>query len=97
MDVFFLGSTVSNDGIWSLSSMSIICLSSAYLTVCDTIPKKLWAMKTGWTQPCANPGIFARGVQVSLTKKALTTFFFFFFSPQLILQKSNGQFQISRF
>ena len=33
------------------------------------------------------------GVQVSLTKKALTTFFFFFFSPQLILQKSNGQFQ----
>ena len=27
------------------------------------------------------------GVQVSLTKKAL------FFSPQLILQKSNGQFQ----
>ena len=33
------------------------------------------------------------GVQVSLTKKALTFFFFFFFSPQLILQKSNGQFQ----
>ena len=30
------------------------------------------------------------GVQVSLTKKALTLFFF---SPQLILQKSNGQFQ----
>ena len=36
-----------------------------------------------------------KGVQVSLTKKALTTFFFFFFffSPQLILQRSNGQFQ----
>ena len=34
-----------------------------------------------------------RGVQVSLTKKALTKFFFFF-SPQLILQKSDGQFQI---
>ena len=33
------------------------------------------------------------GVQVSLTKKALTTFFFS--SPQLILQKSNGQFQIN--
>ena len=35
------------------------------------------------------------GVQVSLTKKALTTFFFLFvfFSPQLILQRSNGQFQ----
>ena len=34
------------------------------------------------------------GVQVSLLKKkGLTTFFFFFFSPQLILQKSNGQFQ----
>ena len=32
------------------------------------------------------------GQSVSLTKKALTTFFFFF-SPQLILQKSNGQFQ----
>ena len=45
---------------------------------------------------CADPGIFVRGGggQVSLTKKALTTFFFrFFFSPQLILQKSNGQFQ----
>ena len=28
------------------------------------------------------------GVQVSLTKKALTTFVFGFFSPQLILQKS---------
>ena len=34
------------------------------------------------------------GVQGNLTKKALTTFFFcLFFSPQLILQKSNGQFQ----
>ena len=33
------------------------------------------------------------GVQVSLTKKALTTFFCVFFSPQLILQRSNGQFQ----
>ena len=45
----------------------------------------------------ADPGIFVRGgggVQVNLTKKALTTFFFFFFfSPQLILQKSNGHFQ----
>ena len=29
------------------------------------------------------------GVQISLTKKALS----FFFRPQLILQKSNGQFQ----
>ena len=44
---------------------------------------------------CADPGIFVRaGVQVRLTKKALTTFFFlFFFSPQLISKKSNGQFQ----
>ena len=33
------------------------------------------------------------GVQISMTKKALTVFFWFFFSPQLILQKSNGQFQ----
>ena len=35
------------------------------------------------------------GVQVSLTKKSSDNVFFclFFFSPQLILQKSNGQFQ----
>ena len=34
------------------------------------------------------------GVQVSLAKKSSDkVFFFFFFSPQLILQKSNGQFQ----
>ena len=35
------------------------------------------------------------GVQVRLTKIALTTFFFvlFFLSPQFILQKSKGQFQ----
>ena len=36
------------------------------------------------------------GVQVSLTKKGLKFFGFFcccFLSPQLILQKSNGQFQ----
>ena len=41
---------------------------------------------------CADPGIFARGGPGQPYKKALTTFFFFF-SPQLILQKSNGQFQ----
>ena len=40
----------------------------------------------------ADPGIFAGGVQVSLTKKS-SDVFFFFFSTQLILQKSNGQFQ----
>ena len=33
----------------------------------------------------------SKGVQVSLTKKSSDVFFFF--SPQLILQKSNGQFQ----
>ena len=33
------------------------------------------------------------GVQVSLTKKKALMFFFAYFSPQLILQKSNGQFQ----
>ena len=45
---------------------------------------------------CADPGIFVRGgVKVNLTKKALTTFFLLFFSPQLILQKSNGYFQLS--
>ena len=43
---------------------------------------------------CADPGIFVRGGGPGQSdKKALTTFFFFFFSPQLILQKSNGQFQ----
>ena len=38
------------------------------------------------------------GVQVSLTKKSSDVFFCFcfFFSPQLILQKSNGQFQRNR-
>ena len=44
---------------------------------------------------CADPGIFVRGGSrsgQSDQKKALTTFFFVFFSPQLILQKSNGQF-----
>ena len=34
---------------------------------------------------------FVRGVAGQSDKKGLTTFFFF--SPQLILQKSNGQFQ----
>ena len=48
--------------------------------------------------PCGDSGIFVRGggVQVSLTKIALTFFFFFFFfflSPQLILQKSNENYQ----
>ena len=38
---------------------------------------------------CADPGIFVRGVQVSLTKKSLRFFVVVFFSPQLILQKSN--------
>ena len=37
---------------------------------------------------CADPGIFVRGVQTKSSDNA-----FFFFSPQLILQKSNGQFQ----
>ena len=40
---------------------------------------------------CADPGIFVRGVQIRLSKKALTSFFYF--CPQLILRKSNGQFQ----
>ena len=46
---------------------------------------------------CADPEILVRGVQVSLTKKKFdkksSDFVFVFFSPQLILQKSNGQFQ----
>ena len=36
---------------------------------------------------------FRQGGPGQFDKKALTTFFFFFFSPQLILQKPNGQFQ----
>ena len=39
---------------------------------------------------CADPGTFVRGGPGQSDKKALT---FVFFSPQLILQKSNGQFQ----
>ena len=44
---------------------------------------------------CADPGIFGREGPGQSDKKALTMFFFLFFfiSPQLILQKSNGQFQ----
>ena len=40
---------------------------------------------------CADPGIFVRGVQVSLTKKRSSDNVFF--SPQLNLQKSISQFQ----
>ena len=59
----------------------------------------LTSRPTHWA--CADPGIFVRGgVQVSLTKKMLWQrfffFFFFFFSPQRILQKSNGQWSISK-
>ena len=36
---------------------------------------------------------FRQGVPVSQTKKADVFFVLFFFSPQLILQKSIGQFQ----
>ena len=47
---------------------------------------------------CADPRIFVRGVggPGQSDKKSSDVFFFFFFffvSPQLILQKSNGQFQ----
>ena len=48
---------------------------------------------------CADPGIFVRGGPGQSDKKSsdnvffLFFFFFFFFSPQLIFQKSNGQFQ----
>ena len=47
-----------------------------------------------YQRACADPGIFVRGVQVRLTKKALTTLFFLFFLVlSLFLQKSYGQFQ----
>ena len=39
------------------------------------------------TVSCADAGIYVMGVQVHLTKKYADIFFF---SPQLILQKSNG-------
>ena len=43
--------------------------------------------------PCADPGIFVRGGWgPGQSDKSSDVFFFFFFSPQLILQKSNGQF-----
>ena len=43
---------------------------------------------------CVDPGIFAReGPGQSDKKSSDNVFFFFFFSPQLILQKSNAQFQ----
>ena len=46
---------------------------------------------------CADPGIFIRGGGPGQSDKISSDkvffFFFFFFSPQLILQKSNGQFQ----
>ena len=49
------------------------------------------------TKSCADPGIFVRaGGSRSVWQKKLWERFFFvfvFFSPQLILQKSNGQFQ----
>ena len=50
----------------------------------------MWLLSAGDT--CPDPGIFVRGGRGSRStdKKALTTFFLF--SPQLILQKSNGQF-----
>ena len=50
----------------------------------------IYVLLSGRWRPCADPGIFVRGVQLNLTKKALTTFFF---NPQLILLKSNGIFR----
>ena len=51
----------------------------------------------GRNKSCADPEIFVRGGPGQSDKKALTTFFFFFFfSPQLILQRSNGQWSISK-
>ena len=39
------------------------------------------------------PGIFVRGGGPGQSDKKSSDNVFFFFSPQLILQKSNGQFQ----
>ena len=46
----------------------------------------------GWAsgEPCTDPGIFARGCPGQSDKKSSDNVFF---SPQLILQKSNCQFQ----
>ena len=56
-------------------------------------------IKISCTGSYADPEIFFRGVQVSQIKKSsdnvvfFVCFFLISFSPQLILQKSNGQFQ----
>ena len=44
---------------------------------------------------CPDPGLFIRGGPGQSDKKSSENVFvyLFFFSPQLILQKSNGQFQ----
>ena len=51
----------------------------------------LWMLyKVRMHMTCADPGIFVRGgVQVKLTKKALTTFFFFFFLVLSLFYKSQ--------
>ena len=61
------------------------------------MPKFIFArgLQKGGEVACADPGIFVRGVggpgQSDI--KSSDVFFFCFFRPQLILQKSNGQFQ----
>ena len=48
--------------------------------------------------PCADPGIFGRGGGgggPGQSDQKSSDNVFFFFSPQLILLKSNGQFQIN--
>ena len=47
-------------------------------------------MRTATRQPCADPGIFVRGGPGQSDKKSSDKVFF---GPQLILKKSNGQFQ----
>ena len=42
---------------------------------------------------CADPGIFVRGVQVSLTKKALTFFFVFFLVLSLFYRSQMVNFK----
>ena len=67
---------------------------TVHIGISDSMVQVYWSNKKSKSSchaSCADPGIFVRGVQVNPKKKtALATMFF---SPQLILQKSNGQFQ----
>ena len=59
----------------------------------DSVSKIIFQQLKIHECPCADPGIFVRGGPGQSDKKSSDNVLFIFFSPQLILQKSNGQFQ----